>query len=641
MTSQPASELPARRAQATRDLQDGVALHRAGKIAEAEARYRGVLRQFPDDPGALHLLGVVAFTRGDHARAIALIRKALQTRPEFADAHLNLGNALHAGGHPAEAIESYRRAIALSPGNAMAHSNLARVLTDVGELDAAVASGRTAIALDPAMPAGHINTGAALVKATRFEEAETAYMRGAMLEPGRAETHRDLGAVLTELDRLDEAVLYHDRAISLKPDDASNYCARGMTRVRKSELRSAEADFRRATELDPAFPGGWLGLGWSLRLLGRFAEAEICFDRVRTIDPSRMDAYRHLATEGSGEGGAGQIERLAEQLDRPGNSARDKVVAGFALGRLLDSADRYDEAFARYEAANALCRERNEAAGAHFDLAVFRRRVDLLTEHYPRDRFPAPVGGASELPVFIVGMPRSGTTLTEQIAASHSRVFGAGELQDIGRIVDALAGESKRLVGAHQADAELAARLAHGHLLGLQRKAGGAVRAIDKMPDNVLHLGLIAQLYPGARVIFCTRDARDISLSCYFQLFADGLHPFSYDLADCGGRTSEVNRAIAHWRRVLPLKMHEVNYETLVGDLEGESRRLIAFLGLEWEPACLDFHRTERTVATISHWQVRQPLYTASVGRWRHYERHLTPLFRALDNPPTGRADQA
>jgi hypothetical protein len=274
-------------------------------------------------------------------------------------------------------------------------------------------------------------------------------------------------------------------------------------------------------------------------------------------------------------------------------------------------------------------------AGTRFDCSAFRQRVDLLIHHYAPGRFTEPLGGASELPVFIVGMPRSGTTLTEQIAASHSRIFGAGELPDIGWIADTLAGGGKREVAARRADADLASRLGHRHLLRLRELGGEAVRVIDKMPDNVLHLGLIAQLYPGARVIFCTRDARDISISCYFQLFAEGLHPFSYDLADCGRRTAEVNRLISHWRQALPLRWHEVNYEAMVRDLEGESRRLIAFLGLQWEPGCLEFHRTERTVTTISHWQVRQPIYTRSVGRWRHYRKHLQPLFEVLgcDSP--------
>lgn len=631
MTSQPDSGFAERRAKAMGDLERGVALHRAGRIAEAETLYGSVLQRFPNDAVVTHLLGVAAFSRGDNSRAIELIERALRVRPGFPDAHLNLGNALHAVGRSADAIESYRRAIALAPGNAMAHSNLARVLTDLGDTDAAIESGRTAIALDPAMAGGHINLAAAYAKAKRFAEAETAYLRGAMLEPGRAETHRDLAMVLMELDRLDESLACHERALALKSDDASFFNARGMTRVRKGDMWSAEADFRRATELNPQSPDGWVGLGWSLRLLGRFKEADDCFAKVREIDPGRVEAYRHLATTGPEEGGEEARERLIAQLAHPATSDKDRIIAGFALGRQLDNAERYDEAFAQYRAANALVHAGHAAAGIRFDADAFRRRIDLLIEHYPPDAFPEPIGDPSELPVFIVGMPRSGTTLTEQIAASHSQVHGAGELQDIGRIADALAGEGKRRVAAHQADAELAARLAHGHLMRLRQQAKGAVRAIDKMPDNILCLGMIAQIYPGARVIFCTRDPRDIGLSCYFQNFSEGLHPFAYDLADCGRRTAQTNRVMAHWRRALPLRMHEVNYETLVADLEGESRKLIAFLGLEWEPACLEFHRTERSVTTVSHWQVRQPLYSRSVHRWRHYESHLAPLLQGLD----------
>jgi tetratricopeptide (TPR) repeat protein len=630
IVTQPTVELGARRAQAMQALQQGVALHRVGRIDEAESHYRQALRFAPDDPSAIHLLGVVALGRGDLTRAAEMIRQALRLRPDFADAHLNLGNVLLDSGQRREAVESYRRAIALTPGKAMAHSNLARVLNELGESEAAIDSARTAIQLEPAMTAGHLNLAAALAKANRFAEAETAYLRAAMLEPARAETHRDLGAVLTELDRLDEALVCFDRALALKPDDAAAHQARGKALVKKRDLAGAEASFRRSTELDPALPDAWIGLAWSLRLLGRFDEASLCFDRMGKIAPGRLEAYRGLATPGPAPSDAEQISRLAAELERSDNNAADRVVAGFAIGRLLDSSDRYDEAFERYRVANALVRETNDAAGTRFDCSAFRQRVDLLIRHYAQDRFAEPLGGASELPVFIVGMPRSGTTLTEQIAASHSQIFGAGELPDIGWIADTLAGGGKREVAARRADAELALRLGHRHLLRLHELGGEAVRVIDKMPDNVLHLGLIAQLYPGARVIFCTRDSRDISLSCYFQLFAEGLHPFSYDLADCGRRTAEVNRLISHWRQALPLRWHEVNYETMVSDLEGESRRLIAFLGLQWEPGCLEFHRTERTVTTISHWQVRQPIYTGSVGRWRHYQKHLQPLFEVL-----------
>jgi hypothetical protein len=225
-------------------------------------------------------------------------------------------------------------------------------------------------------------------------------------------------------------------------------------------------------------------------------------------------------------------------------------------------------------------------------------------------------------------MPRSGTTLVEQICASHSRVFGAGELHDMDRIALALAGA--RSIEARNADADAARRLADAHLKRLGEIGGGAIRVVDKMPDNIRQVGLIATLFPGARIIYCSRDPRDISLSCYFQLFGEGLMHFSYDLAECGLRCLQIERLSRHWLSVLPERMIEVNYETLVGDLEGQSRRVIEFLGLDWEVACLEFHRTERTVATASNWQVRQPLYTKSVGRWQNYARHLAPLLEAL-----------
>ena len=354
---------------------------------------------------------------------------------------------------------------------------------------------------------------------------------------------------------------------------------------------------------------------------------------MRELDPGNIEPIRYLSATGPSGTDEAEIKRLTSMLDGPGLSERDRIIAGFALGKLLDNVNRYDEAFARYDAANAACNAMQTAAGEGFDFAEFKRRVDMLIERHTREYFAEMQGGnCSELPVFVVGMPRSGTTLVEQIAASHSQVVGADELHEIGRISSALAGTADTTVAAYQGDPATGRRLAELYLERLRRIGKGAQRVIDKMPDNVLDLGLIAVLFPGARVIFCVRDARDVSLSCYFQLFTEGSQRFSYDLADCGRRCLEVERLIEHWRRVLPLRMLEVSYEALVADLEGESRRLIDFLGLSWEPACLEFHRTQRTITTASHWQVRQPIYSDSVGRWRHYERHLGALFDVLGN---------
>ena len=224
-------------------------------------------------------------------------------------------------------------------------------------------------------------------------------------------------------------------------------------------------------------------------------------------------------------------------------------------------------------------------------------------------------------------MPRSGTSLVEQIVASHPDVFGAGELTHIGQIAGLLRRDGAEFCSEWKA--ELLSRLSNDHLGKLLRLAPNASRIVDKMPDNLFHLGLISMLFPRARVIVCRRDPRDTCLSCYFQFFPAG-NLFSYDLADCGIRHRETERLMIHWRQVLPIAVIEVEYELLVSDLEGQSRRLIAFLGLDWNPACLDFYRTKRTVLTASSWQVRQPLFAGSVGRWRRYERELGPLMESL-----------
>ena len=631
MHSQTVPNVPQRQASDVHDIQAGLEQHRAGRLDRADQFYRKVLERTPNHPDALHLSGVVAFSKGKFEQSIALIGKALEQNQNFANAHLNLGNALREVGRREEAADSYRRAIALTPGSALAYSNLGRVLNDLGQSEAAVESCRMAVALDPTIAAPQLNLAAALTRLRNLGEAESAYLRALMLEPERAETHRSLGMLLAELERYDEALVCHDRAIKLKPDDPASHRARASTLILRKDLEPAAEGFRRAIALAPDQIEGWIGLGWSLRLLGRFEEADACLARVRELDPTNIEAVRHQTATGRGASDEAEIARLTEVLGQPGLPQSDRIVAGFALGKLFDNADRYDDAFARYRQANVECRAMQTAADQRFDFAALKRRVDLLIDTHTAEYFADNQGGnRSELPVFIVGMPRSGTSLVEQIAASHSQVTGAGELDDIDRIAAAVAGTTERKVAAFEGDTTLAARLSNLHIERLRRLARGARRVTDKMPDNSMHLGLIAVMFPGARVIYCSRDARDISLSCYFQLFADGLQLFSYDLPDCGRRCLEVRRIMAHWRNVLPLRLHEVRYEKLVADLEGESRRLIDFLGLAWEPACLEFHRTERTVTTMSHWQVRQPLYDRSVGRWRNYRRHLGPLLEVL-----------
>ena len=532
---------------------------------------------------------------GRRDRAEALYRKVLQKAPDHVDAMHLLGVIAHERGRHKRAIQLIERAIAILPD----------------------------------FPAAHLNLGNALRAAGRRADAAESYRRALALDPDYARAHCNLAAIQNEGGAFEAGLASADRAIELAPDLAEAHINRADALYRAQRLEASEESYRRALSLNPGLAKSWHGLGYTLLARGRIEEAMSCFERAIAIDPDLAEAHEALAfgRRCASDQALEHVGSLVASIDRPPS---DRVAAGFALGAFLDNVERYDDAFSRFAEANTLWRQKLAEAGERFDPDELKREVDGLIERSTPTLFAAAAnfGNASELPVFIVGMPRSGTSLVEQIAASHSRVFGAGERKDVGRICDAVL-DRYRDKPIEDWDMDFARRLADEHVAHLEVLGREAARVTDKMLDNIFFLGMIAVLLPAARVIFCRREARDTCLSCYFQRFAEG-HLFSYDLADCGKQFLEIERLADHWRRVLPLSMLTVDYETLIADPEGESRRLIEFLGLDWEPACLEFHRTERPVFSAASWQVRQPIYSRSVGRWRHYKQHLAPLLGVL-----------
>jgi len=596
---------PRRKDPVADDFQAAYAHHRAGRLDRAETLYQKVLRRLPDHVDALNMMGLIALDRGRPERALQLIGKAARLKPDFASIHCNLGNALMAAGRTGDAIAAFQRAAALDPGFALAHNNLGRALRTTGAPMEAIQSCEAAARLDPAMAEPHHTMALALRDLGRSAEAEAACRAARSRQPDDPGILRDHAEALAELDRAAEALALLDGRLAQHPDDAASHAARASIAYRTGAIAEAETGYRQATALAPDNAQAWNGLGRAERSQGRFTDAAASFRRALAIDPDLADAHRNLALIGQLGADQAEADRLATLIERPETSDLDRAVAGFALGKLLDDADRFDDAFARYHAANELYRSIQAAAGRRFDGAALTAEIDRIVAAAPPPA--AADGDPSELPVFVVGMPRSGTSLVEQIAASHPKVFGAGELKELGRIV---AGGG----------AKTAPDRAGAYLATLRSLGNGASRVIDKMPDNLFLLGHVAALFPGARIIFCRRDPRDTCLSCYFTLFAAG-NLFAYDLDDCALRQRESDRLAAHWRSTLPNPMLTVDYEALVDDPERESRKLIDFLGLDWDPACLDFHKTERTVVTTSSWQVRQPLYRRSVGRWRNYRR--------------------
>jgi tetratricopeptide (TPR) repeat protein len=600
----------------------GNALKGNGRLDEALAAHRKAITLNPKLSGAYNNLGNVLKEKGQLDEGITAYRQAIALRRHFPEAHNNLGVALREKGRLDEAVAAHREAIALNRNFAEGYNDLGNAMKEKGELDEAIAAYREAIVRKPAWAMPRVNLGQLFREQGRFEEACSVFGQAAECEPGNPDAHNCLAMALAELQRFEEAGNALDRGAALAPDSALTHEARGMILWRTGRGAEAVESFRSALEIAPDSVSGWISLGLTLRQMGRFIEATESFRQVLARRPNAVQAHAMMAGAGETTDEA-EMGRLKASFNDPQTSIRDRAALGFVLGKRLDEADRFDESFEHYARANSLVLEMRHAAGERYSVDQFSRRVDesiaMWTPSFVSETRAR--GEASELPVFIVGMPRSGTSLVEQIAASHLEVFGAGELRDIGDLANSL--DFPRCSPGSIAEA------AGKQLDRLRGRGGRAQRVIDKMPSNVEHLGLIATLFPLARVILCRRDPRDTCLSCFFQRFSSG-NLFSFDLTQCGRHHVHTDRLIAHWMKVLPLRILEVQYEDLVADLEGQSRRIISFLGLPWNAACLDFHRTERAVKTASAWQVRQPIYTRSVGRWRNYERHLEALFESL-----------
>ncbi|MEM7503469.1 MAG: sulfotransferase [Pseudomonadota bacterium] len=457
-----------------------------------------------------------------------------------------------------------------------------------------------------------------------------AYRNSLSINPRAAAAWIGLAEVLDANQQPLDALECLKRGAAAEP-----YSVIAATRLARSfqglgKVDDARRAYDRALAIDGESPGALLGLGELCEDLGDPEGAAAAYRKVLRAEPERADALANVLGLGRAIDISPEIE-TAERLMESANN-RDKALIGFGLGKALDRLKRYDDAFDVLASANSA---RREDAGA-FDRDQFDARIQRLENLFTADFYQqrAQWGNSSALPVFIVGLPRSGTTLTEQIIGSHPLCHGAGEL---GVLADLATGTPDRLGRADppwpQCAVELSKSQANSvgddYVAQVQKIAPtDAVRVVDKQPLNFWHLGLVALALPNAKIIHCTRDIRDNGLSIFSQNFNPGQR-WSTDLADIGYYWQGYQRLMAHWRKTTALEFIDVSYEDTVIDTEGQARRLLRFLGLEWDEGVLSFHKNDRAVQTPSRWQVRQPIYSASKARWRRYERYLEALINA------------
>jgi tetratricopeptide (TPR) repeat protein len=569
----------------------------SGEGSAARASFEQLLRAVPDDPAALNGLGFALLAQGDGRAAVTQFQRLVDIVPDDAGAHLNLCGALIDADCAPVALEAAQQALIRFVDDLPLLALQAGAQTILGLHGQAEQSFRRSLAINRGDPQVYIGLARSLIEQHRGAQALEICEDLIDRFPQLADGFACKGIVLKHLGRTNEAVSALERAVAIEPSFAESWNNLGMMAMDLGDMTRAQESFARALSLQPD-------------------SAQALFNVIRT----RRNTDEHRAQ-------LEHIERLAEQSSR---AVEDRVSLRFALGKAFDDLRESERAFAHYAQGNEM-----RARSAAFDPVSFRRWSQALHETFTEKFFAhcRGFGSNSERPVFIVGMPRSGTSLVEQILASHPQVFGGDELNHIIDFSESLHSrvDSARAYphAAAQLRPEHASGLAKEYLAALERLDSQAALVTDKMPANFFHLGLIAAILPNARVIHCTRDPMDSCFSNYIQLFGD-LHHYSYDLQHVAVFYNEYRRIMTHWGKVLPLRMHTVNYEAVVDNPRLQTEVMLDFLDLPFDDACIEFHRTERVVTTASHWQVRQPIYRTSRQRWRRYAEHLRELAVAI-----------
>ena len=614
----------------------GTLRYQQGRNSEALDYFSAALKVKPTDAAALSNFGLVCAALGQLEEALASYDRALAFKPDYAAALSllnNRGNVLRRLNRPAEALASYDRALALKPNYADALNNRGNALYELNRSAEALASYDKALVFRPDNAETLHNRGNVLSDLNRPAEALASYDRALALKPNYTDALNNRGNALSDLNRPAEALASYDKALALQPDYVGALNNRGNVLRRLNRQVEALASYDKALALKPDYIDAYDNKGVVLTELGRFNEASIAFEWAIKFAPKRTGSFFRLTSSkrlALGDTHLRAMEELARDMLLL--NTEEQIHLHFALAKALADIGDQERSFRHLLDGNALKRKQTayDEAATLWDLERMRA---AFTGQIMRRKEGS--GERSSVPVFVLGMPRSGSTLIEQILASHPKVFATGEIDDFVKAVVGLHGIAGGALPLPEALSRMSdeqlRQLGASYVGRIKGLAPTAERIVDKLPGNFLFAGLIHLALPNARIIHTRRDVIDTCLSCFSQLFAKN-HPYSYDLAELGRYYQGYDALMAHWRGVLPENvMLEVQYEEVVADLEGQARRIVAHCGLEWDARCLEFHKTERSVRTASAAQVRQPIYQSSVGRWRAYEAFLGPLLAELD----------
>jgi len=602
-------------------------MHRAnGNLDKAIEYGKKAVALKPNVPAFLSNLGVAYFDNGDLELAENFHVKALATDPHYIPSLNNLGGIAQARHQLAKAKGFYDKALALNPNHFDTLNNLGALLTEQRQPEAAIDILAKAINLNPRRAIAHCNIGFALFAMEQFEKAKMGFDEALKLDPRSIKATLGLTNYYLEKRQTAEALALILPLQKANPANAELLYTLGNLHRESGMYKLALSNYDDAITLDPTLSACIVAKSEALIELGKTEQAEALLISVISIDESHYGARLALARVRSATDGDTNVKWLSTKLKSLSNQSESAAIPlHFVLGKCHDDLGNYDLAFEHYLAGCSLKRKRIK-----YSMHEHRENIGEIKALFSKEFIlrHGNCGDPSNTPIFIVGMPRSGTSLVEQIIASHPEVYGAGELHYLGSMADKNQTDYPQSIREFECDDFT--HLGRTYISELNKYSEVATRTTDKMPANFRFLGLIHLALPNAKIIHIQRNPIDTCLSGFSKSFRTGQHQ-SYDLKELGQYYTDYHELMAHWRVVLPKgSFYDVQYEDLVADTEKQARQLIEYCGLPWDDTCLNFHKTERSVKTASVTQVRKPIYTSSVERWRAYEQHLGPLFEGL-----------
>jgi len=595
-----------------------------GKYGDAEKLAISITEQFPEHQFGWKALGAVLMQTNRISETLVSSQKSVQLAPQDAEAHINLGVTLQELGRLDEAEASYTQAIALKSDIAEAHNNLGNTLQELGRLEESEVSVRQAIALKPDFVEALSNLGNTLQKLGRLDEAEASCRQAITLESDYAEAHNNLGITLQQLGRLEEAETSYTQAIALKSDYAEAHSNLGDILQELGRLEEAEASLRQAIVLKFDFAEAHNNLGNTLKELGRLGGAEASLRQAIDLKPDYAEAHLNLTSMKKFDSQDEQYSQMQKIYLDENIPEEQRCHINFGLAKACEDLGDFEQALQHYREGNVLRKKL-----LNYDVSQDIELFNQLKSSYPQIAKTSldPESLTNRLkPIFIVGMPRSGTTLVEQIISSHAQVTGAGELSFAHQFGASIA----RGLSAVNADALLNFR--DIYLTKLQNISNGNLIITDKMPHNFRYLGLLAAAFPEAKIVHVTRNSAALCWANYKQYFVSKTLGYCYELDDVINYYELYRNLMEFWKNLFGDRIYDVDYELLTVNQEEETRKLIHYLDLNWEEECLSPHQNKRSVSTASSMQVRKKVYQGSSQQWEKYKPFLNGALDYVDN---------